>query len=230
MKKLRRKIVLGVFISATVVFALTILIVSIALNADITHRADSMTELIIENNGAVPKKSEIDKMDEIHLYNYNEESPFRMRYFTVSYSKDNHVTANVEHIASIDEGKAVAMADIVKMHEHKTGEYGNYRYRVDDNRNMVVFVDYTYEYNAVDLLTVMLSLIAVIFIVMITVVFWFLSRRIVKPFEENSRMQKQFIPSSQPMQRCSPTKTARVNGSIISPPRWRVSVSLSESC
>ena len=193
MKKLRRKIVLGVFISATVVFALTILIVSIALNADITHRADSMTELIIENNGAVPKKSEIDKMDEIHLYNYNEESPFRMRYFTVSYSKDNHVTANVEHIASIDEGKAVAMADIVKMHEHKTGEYGNYRYRVDDNRNMVVFVDYTYEYNAVDLLTVMLSLIAVIFIVMITVVFWFLSRRIVKPFEENSRMQKQFI-------------------------------------
>ena len=113
MKKLRRKIVLGVFISATVVFALTILIVSIALNADITRRADSMTELIIENNGAVPKKSEIDKMDEIHLYNYNEESPFRMRYFTVSYSKDNHVTANVEHIASIDEGKAVAMADTI---------------------------------------------------------------------------------------------------------------------
>ena len=37
MKKLRRKIVLGVFISATVVFALTILIVSIALNADITR-------------------------------------------------------------------------------------------------------------------------------------------------------------------------------------------------
>lgn len=193
MKKLRRKIVLGVFISATVVFALTILIVAIGLNADITQRADSMTQLIIKNNGSVPMKNEIDKMDGFNLYNYNEESPFRMRYFTVSYDKNNHVTANVEHIASIDEGKAVAMADIVRMSDHKTGEYGNYRYRVSDSNDMVVFVDYTYEYNAVDMLTVMLSLLAIIFILLITVLFWFLSRRIVKPFEENSRMQKQFI-------------------------------------
>ncbi len=193
MKKLRRKIVLGVFISATAVFALTILIVAIGLNAEITQRADAMTQLIIENNGAVPMKSEIDKTDDFKLYNYNEESPFRMRYFTVKYDKNNHVTVNVEHIASIDEGKAVAMADVVRLSDQKTGEYGDYRYRVGDSKEMVVFVDYTYEYTAVDLLTFMLSLLAIVFILLITVLFWFLSRRIVKPFEENSRMQKQFI-------------------------------------
>ena len=193
MKKLRRKIVLGVFISATAVFALTILIVAIGLNAEITQRADAMTQLIIENNGAVPMKSEIDKTDDFKLYNYNEESPFRMRYFTVKYDNNNHVTVNVEHIASIDEGKAVAMADVVRLSDQKTGEYGDYRYRVGDSKEMVVFVDYTYEYTAVDLLTFMLSLLAIVFILLITVLFWFLSRRIVKPFEENSRMQKQFI-------------------------------------
>lgn len=193
MKKLRRKIVLGVFISATAVFALTILIVAIGLNAEITQRADAMTQLIIENNGAVPMKSEIDKMDDFNLYNYNEESPFRMRYFTVKYDSKNHVTVNVEHIASIDEGKAVAMADVVRLSDQKTGEYGDYRYRVGDSKEMVVFVDYIYEYTAVDLLTFMLSLLAIVFILLITVLFWFLSRRIVKPFEENSRMQKQFI-------------------------------------
>ena len=193
MKKLRKKIVLGVFISATVVFALTILIVAIGLNAEITRRADSMTHLIIENNGAVPLKSEIDKMGDFKLYNFNEESPFRMRYFTVKYDKENHVTANVEHIASIDEGKAITMADAVRSSDHKTGESGDYRYRVNADRDMVVFVDYTYEYNSVDLLTFMLSLLATVFILLITVLFWFLSRRIVKPFEENSRMQKQFI-------------------------------------
>lgn len=193
MKKLRRKIVLGVFISATVVFALTILVVSISLNAEITRRADSMTELIILNHGDVPQKNEIDNMEGIRLYNYNEESPFRMRYFTVKYDKDNHVTVNVDHIASIDEGTAVAIADIVKISDRETGEYSDFRYRVSEDKDMVVFVDYTYEYTAVDLLTVMLSLLAVIFILMITVVFWFLSSRIVKPFEENSRMQKQFI-------------------------------------
>ena len=193
MKKLRRKIVLGVFISATVVFALTILIVSISLNAEITRRADTMTELIIENNGTVPQKIDIEKTDGFRLYNFNEESPFRMRYFTVQYDKDNHVKVNVDHIASIDEGKAVAMADIVKMSDRVTGDYSNYRYRISDDKAMVVFVDYTYEYNSVDLLTVMLMLLAVIFILMITVLFWFLSSRIVTPFEENARMQKQFI-------------------------------------
>lgn len=193
MKKLRRKIVLGVFISATIVFALTILFVSIFLNAEITRRADAMTELIADNQGEIPPKNEIDKPGIFSLYSYNEDSPFRMRYFAVKYEENDHVVVYVDHNASIDEGKAVAMADIVKMSKLKTGDYNDFRYRVSDENNMVVFVDYTYEYNAVDLLTLMLSLLAVVFIVLITVVFWFLSNRIVKPFEENSRMQKQFI-------------------------------------
>ena len=193
MKKLRRKIVLGVFISATIVFALTILFVSIFLNAEITRLADAMTELIADNQGEIPPKNEIDKPGMFSLYSYNEDSPFRMRYFAVKYEENDHVVVYVDHNASIDEGKAVAMADIVKMSKLKTGDYNDFRYRVSDENDMVVFVDYTYEYNAVDLLTLMLSLLAVVFIVLITVVFWFLSNRIVKPFEENSRMQKQFI-------------------------------------
>ena len=193
MKKLRRKIVLGVFISATIVFALSILFVSIFLNAEITRRADAMTELIADNQGEIPQKNEINKPGLFSLYSYNEDSPFRMRYFAVKYEENDHVVVYVDHNASIDEGKAVAMADIVKMSKLKTGDYNDFRYRVSDENDMVVFVDYTYEYNAVDLLTLMLSLLAVVFIVLITVVFWFLSNRIVKPFEENSRMQKQFI-------------------------------------
>ncbi len=193
MKKLRRKIVLGVFISATIVFALSILFVSIFLNAEITRRADAMTELIADNQGEIPLKNEINKPGLFSLYSYNEDSPFRMRYFAVKYEENDHVVVYVDHNASIDEGKAVAMADIVKMSKLKTGDYNDFRYRVSDENDMVVFVDYTYEYNAVDLLTLMLSLLAVVFIVLITVVFWFLSNRIVKPFEENSRMQKQFI-------------------------------------
>lgn len=193
MKKLRRKIVLGVFISATIVFALTILFVSIFLNAEITRRADAMTELIADNKGEVPPKNEINKPGLFSIYSYNEDSPFRMRYCAVKYEENDHVVVYVDHNVSIDEGKAVAMADIVKMSNLKTGDYNDFRYRVSDENDMVVFVDYTYEYNAVDLLTLMLSLLAVVFIVLITVVFWFLSNRIVKPFEENSRMQKQFI-------------------------------------
>lgn len=193
MRKLRRKIIIGVFLSATAVFALTVLIVAISLNTQITRRADSMTDLIIQNDGNVPMKKEIEKMEGINIYNYNEESPFRLRYFTVEYDENNHVTADIEHIAAIDEGTAVAMADVVRLSDRKTGSYGDYRYRVSQDQDTIVFVDYTDEYTAIDLLTILLSLIAIVFIALITIVFGFLSKRIVKPFEENSRMQKQFI-------------------------------------
>lgn len=196
MKKLRKNIVLGVFISALVVFVLTIVVVSVSLNVQITYRADSMTKVIVQNNGIPPAKSEFEKMDDelgIRINNYSEESPYRLRFFTVVYDDSGQAHCDVSHIASIDESEAVEMADVVLSTFETTGSFGNYRYRVSENRNMVVFVDYTEEYSAVEWLTLLLSLIALAFIVMITVVFYFFSKRIVKPFEENSRMQKQFI-------------------------------------
>lgn len=196
MKKLRKKIVVGVLLSATVVFLLTILVVYLAMTFEITNRADSMTKVMVENNGVPPIKSEFEKMDDelgIRIANYNEESPYRLRFFTVYYDAEGHVVSDVSHIASIDEEKALTMADYAKRRMKSVGTYENYRYRVSDDGGMVVFVDYNDEYSSIDLLTVMLALIAAGFILMITVVFYFLSKRIVRPFEENTRMQKQFI-------------------------------------
>ena len=196
MKKLRKKIVFGVFLSATVVFVLTIVLVSVSLNVQITRRADNMTKLMEENNGIPPAKNEFERMDDelgIRIADYNEESPYRLRFFTVFYDKDGYLSSDVTHIAAIDENTAVEMADIVKSSSKPTGNYENYRYRISENGDMVIFVDYSYEYQATEWLTLLLALIALGFIVMITVVFYFLSKRIVKPFEENARMQKQFI-------------------------------------
>ena len=196
MKKLRKKIVLGVFMSALVVFVLTILVVAVSLNTQVTYRADSMTKLIVQNDGIPPVKSEFEKMDDelgIRIADYNEESPYRLRFFTVFYDDNGYVRCDISHIAAIDEVSAVLMADSVRSESDKTGSYDDFRYRVNENGTMVVFVDYSEEYSAIDWLTVLLGVIALGFIVMITVVFYFLSKRIVKPFEENSRMQKQFI-------------------------------------
>ena len=196
MKKLRRKIVLGVFLSATAVFVLTIALVSVSLNVQITYRADAMTKVMVENNGVPPIKSEFEKMDDelgIRIANYNEESPYRLRFFTVYFDDSGNAKCDVSHIAAVDEDSAVMMAEAVKDNIEPTGNFEYYRYRVSGDGNMVVFVDYTDEYAAIEWLTVLLGLIALAFIIMITVVFYFLSKRIVKPFEENSRMQKQFI-------------------------------------
>ena len=196
MKKLRQKIVLGVFLSALVVFVLTIAVVFATLNIQVTRRADSLTKVMIQNGGVLPAKSEYEKMDEqlgVRIPNYSEESPYRVRFFAVYYDDDGGVRTDLSHIAAIDESTAVRMADEVRNAMEPTGGFNNYRYRVSDDESMVVFVDFNEEYTGVDMLTLMLTLIAVAFIIMITVVFYFLSKRIVKPFEDNSKMQKQFI-------------------------------------
>lgn len=196
MKKLRNKIIIGVFLSALVVFTLTIIFVGVTLNIQITRRFDNMTGLIVQYHGEMPEMSEYERLEEereFRIANYSEESPYRLRYFTVSYDSDNTVSCDVSHIKAIDESGAIMMADAAMLEGRETGSYYHYRFRVSEDKTMVVFIDSQEEYTSVDLLIILLALIALGFIIMITVVFCFLSRRIVKPFEENSRMQKQFI-------------------------------------
>lgn len=195
MKRLRRKIVIGVFLSATVVFVLTIAIVSVLLVQQVNHRADAVTDLLIDSRGDLPDKSEYEKMEDqdFRIYNYTEESPYRMRYFTVFYDDRGNAVSDVNHIASVTDGEAMMIADIVKMSGEDTGNYDIYRYRVSTDGSMVAFVDFSEDFTAIEWLTLLLAVISIAFILMITIVFYFLSARIVKPFEENSKMQKQFI-------------------------------------
>lgn len=195
MKKLRRKIVIGVFLSATVVFALTIAFVSLLLVQQVNRRADATTDLLIDSHGVLPPKSEYEKMEDqdTRIYNYNEESPYRLRYFSVFYDSEGNAVSDVKHIAAVTDDEATMMANAVKMSGEDTGNYDNYRFRVSADGSMVAFVDFSEEFSSIEWLTLLLAFISIAFILMITIVFYFLSARIVKPFEENTKMQKQFI-------------------------------------
>ena len=197
MKKLRRKVILGVLASSLVVFALTVLIFGIVLNTHVVNRADAMTELINKSGGEFPDKREYDKLnqeDQIRLYNYDEESRFRLRYFVAYYDENLSVTSlKTEHIAAVDDAKAEIMALSAIVMDKPTGNYGDYRYRICEDTHSVIFLDVSDDFDSVKLILLLISGVALLFIVLITVVFWFLSKRIVQPFEENSRMQKQFI-------------------------------------
>ena len=196
MKKLRRKIVYGVLLSATVVFVLTIVFSAVALNVRTTRRADEMTRMIIQYNGKLPEFQEYEKLKDeqnYRLYGYDGESLYRLRHFVVYYKADGSAYADITHIAAIDEAKAIEMADLVVLEGNSIGNYLDYRYRISDDQNTVVFLDVSDDMTSIDWLILLLSLMSIAFIFMITVVFYLLSKRIVKPFEENSRMQKQFI-------------------------------------
>lgn len=197
MKKLRRKIILGVFLSAFVVFALTVVLTGFVLNTQLSNRSDSMTDLINKSGGEFPEKQEYDLLseeDQIRLYSYDEESRFRLRYFVVYFDGDDNVASvKTEHIAAVDEETAGKMAVDVLFLSDRIGNYGDYRYRYSTDTNSVIFLDISDDLEGIQLIMVFITFVAVVFVLLITVVFGFLSKRIVKPFEENSRMQKQFI-------------------------------------
>lgn len=197
MKKLRRKIILGVFFSVLVVFALTVVVIGTALNMHLSDRSDSITKLINNSDGELPSKHEYDKMskeEQIHLYDFDDESRFRMRYFVVYFdSKYNVKSVKTDHIAAVDKTTAGEMASDVLYESNTTGYYGDYRYRYSEDTNSVIFLNISGDAEGIRIIMIFISIVALIFVLLITVIFYFLSKRIVKPFEENSRMQKQFI-------------------------------------
>lgn len=197
MKKLRRKIILGVFFSVLVVFALTVVVIGTALNMHLSDRSDSITKLINNSDGEFPSKREYDKMskeEQIHLYDFDDESRFRMRYFVVYFdSKYNVKSVKTDHIAAVDKTTAGEMASDVLYESNTTGYYGDYRYRYSEDTNSVIFLNISGDAEGIRIIMIFISIVALIFVLFITVIFYFLSKRIVKPFEENSRMQKQFI-------------------------------------
>ena len=195
MKKLRKKIVLGVFMSTTVVFALTVLIMGMSFNARLARQADQMTNILAKNNGTMPSINELGKIDPSQRpidLSFEKETIYRLRYFSVKFSGDS-ATCDLSHIATVNEESAVKMAKKATAGGKELGYINDFRFRVSDDKNLVVFLDYSNELSGIGQIIVLLIIISAFFIATITLVFWFLSKRIVRPFEENTRMQKQFI-------------------------------------
>ena len=196
MKKLRTKIVVGVFLSATVVFMLTIFFFWLSTQINMDNRADYMTELILKYDGILPQFNDYKKMDDdtrIQIYSYDEESPYRQRYFVVKIEGNNAYSADISHIASVNENDAIKMSQIVMNENNETGYLNKFRFRYSKDSDLVIFFDCSDDIFSQRRLIVIISLIAFAFVIMITIVFYFLSSIIVKPFEENSKMQKRFI-------------------------------------
>ena len=194
MKKLRIKIVLGVLLSATAVFGMTIFVFWISSVISISKNADAFTAVIEKNNGNLPLFTQLRKELEKEggRYANDAEAPYRARYFTVTYNGAEPIV-DTEHIAAVDEETAIVMAVSAATRTSNVGYYDNYRYRVSDNKKMVIFLDNSDELNSMESLLLIISLIALAFIIMITLVFAFLSGKIVQPFAENAKMQKQFV-------------------------------------
>lgn len=200
MKKLRKQMIAVVFLSVIIVFALILGMVHFSLYAYYSSTADGMTQIIGMNGGVVPNVQDYLEFSEPvreAVDNFNEESAYRTRYFVV-YLDENMtpVSVNMEHIAAVDVDEAVKMAKKALREREETGYVGSYRFRLtqaEGERPFLIFLDCQDKLELQRSTTLILAFTVVLFAVLVTLVFALLSKHALRPFEENSRRQKQFI-------------------------------------
>lgn len=203
MKKLRLKMIGIVFASVVAAFMVMTIILVMCFGAYRNRQADQITAMISENNGTVPQLKDYKQQQknsqafERYFNNYNEDSSYRTRFFRIFFDEDKKVTnVNMDHIAAVDEKKAVRMTKIAMLRRGKVGLVGSYRYRKeykDGQVRSIIFLDCKENQSFYHLAVTITITVSTLLTCLITVIFAIASKRAVRPFEINSNRQKQFI-------------------------------------
>lgn len=203
MKKLRLKMIGIVFASVVAAFMVMTIILVMCFGAYRNRQADQITAMISENNGTVPQLKDYKQQQknsqafERYFSNYNEDSSYRTRFFRIFLDEDKKVTnVNMDHIAAVDEKKAVRMTKMAMLRRGKVGLVGSYRYRKeykDGQVRSIIFLDCKENQSFYHLAVTITITVSTLLTCLITVIFAIASKRAVRPFEINSNRQKQFI-------------------------------------
>lgn len=203
MKKLRLKMIGIVFVSVVAAFMVMTIILVMCFGAYRNRQADQITAMISENNGTVPQLKDYKQQQknsqafERYFNNYNEDSSYRTRFFRIFLDEDKKVTnVNMDHIAAVDEKKAVRMTKMAMLRRGKVGLVGSYRYRKeykDGQVRSIIFLDCKENQSFYHLAVTITITVSTLLTCLITVIFAIASKRAVRPFEINSNRQKQFI-------------------------------------
>ncbi len=203
MKKLRLKMIGIVFASVVAAFMVMTIILVMCFGAYRNRQADQITAMISENNGTVPQLKDYKQQQknsqafERYFNNYNEDSSYRTRFFRIFLDEDKKVTnVNMDHIAAVDEKKAVRMTKMAMLRRGKVGLVGSYRYRKeykDGQVHSIIFLDCKENQSFYHLAVTITITVSTLLTCLITVIFAIASKRAVRPFEINSNRQKQFI-------------------------------------
>ena len=203
MKKMRLKMIGIVFASVVAAFMVMTIILVMCFGAYRNRQADQITAMISENNGTVPQLKDYKQQQknsqsfERYFNNYNEDSAYRTRFFRIFLDEDKKVTnVNMDHIAAVDEKKAVRMTKMAMLRRRKVGLVGSYRYRKeykDGQVRSIIFLDCKENQSFYHLAVTITITVSTLLTCLITVIFPIASKRAVRPFEINSNRQKQFI-------------------------------------
>lgn len=192
-KKLRMKLVVAAMLSLILVLVSIFLVVGSVSYHQIVKDADHIVMILADHDGKFPLEK---PQKEDWSHRFSPEMPYESRYFSVLLSDNDEVVAvNTGRIAAVDTTKAIEYAKTVMAKKQTKGFLGDYRYTVLDSENnhTMIFLDCGREmssFRSFLITSVLVSMLGLLAVLLLLVYF---SSRIVKPFLENDKKQKQFI-------------------------------------
>ncbi len=186
-KGLRRKFIIVAMCSVFAVLVIVMCAVNAVNYANVISSADGLITILREGEGS---------FDGTHGKPISPETQYETRYFTVTLGTDGKViNVNTKAIAAIGEQEAADCAQELFKNNKTTGFYGNYRYSSSEvgAGTMYIFVDCTRELtNFKDFLLASIS-VSALSLVLVFVLVFVLSGKIIKPVAESYEKQKRFI-------------------------------------
>lgn len=187
-KKLKIKLII---LSNSAVLIFLILIVScmnIINYHNIVKECDNIIEIILNNHGSMPGFKLPPHM--------SPEVPYESRYFSITLDNNGKVIdCDVSRVTSIDYNDALKYKDIVMQINKSKAFINDYRYNIknEDDSTLIVFLDSGRKLDSFYSFLTTSCLISILGFLIIFIIIFFISDKIINPFKENYIKQKKFI-------------------------------------
>lgn len=212
-KKLKRKFVASAMLCVLAVFMVLLVGINVFFSQNLVSTSDSLLKLLVNDNmqpfsddGANHIPADVDKLSPDEHLKYDKikselspvpETRGAMRYFSVEYNSNGEaVSSNTEHIISLSETDALAMAAAVeKIPDGKIKWYKDYRYTCSETADgyKMVFLNCELVRYSLNSLRLYSALIAAASYALIFLIVVLTSGRVIKPISSAYEKQKRFI-------------------------------------
>lgn len=211
-KKLRKKFTLAAFISFMIVISIMGGLILLVNHYTSTKQIRAVLNYIVQNGGDISDKNHSIR-ENIEFISENgfdrvwtevfsaglDTSPelrFYTRYFTVWYNEKNEVASvDTANIAAVSDENAINYGQYALDRSDTYGSVDQFSYQKyeENGETMIVFLDCK-QHNDISkrLLNIILVLVALGAVIMLVIIF-FLSKRMIMPEVRNAEKQKQFI-------------------------------------
>lgn len=192
--KLKFKFVLLTMISLLVLLTVLIGVINVMSYTSVVKDADKVIEVISHNKGTFPEhKNEKEHKNRKPL---SPEAPYESRFFTVIFDNyGNVIQTNTSKVKSVDDEKAKEYGTKVYDKYKENGFIDVYRYAKSEENNgiRITFLDCRKQLDSFHSFLYWSILMSVVGYLIVFVIIFICSGRIIKPISESYEKQKQFI-------------------------------------